>query len=66
MQENERCKVQWDFTVQTDNMLEYPRPDIVIIDKEKIECIIIDLAVPGDQIITIKEQEKITNIKTCV
>ena len=36
-------------------------PDIVIVDKEKRECIIIiDFAAPGDQSITIKEREKIT------
>ena len=49
VQENERCKLLWDFTIQTDKVLEHRRPDIVIIDKEKKECILIDLAVPGDQ-----------------
>ena len=50
-----------DFTIQTDKVLEHRRLDIVVIDKEKKECIIIiDLAVPGDQNITAKEQEKIT------
>ena len=49
-----------DFTIQTDKVLEHRRLDIVVIDKEKKECIIIDLAVPGDQNIAAKEQEKIT------
>ena len=60
VQENERCKLLWDFTIQTDKVLEHRRPDIVVIDKEKKGCIIIDLAVSGDQNITAKEQEKIT------
>ena len=59
VQENERCKLLWDFTIQTDKVLEHRRPDTVVIDKEKKECILIDLAVPGDQNITAKEQEKI-------
>ena len=60
VQENERCKLLWEFTIQTDKLLEHRRPDIVVIDKEKKECILIDLAVPGDQNITAKELEKIT------
>ena len=40
--------------------IEHQRPDIVVIDKEKRECKIIDLAVPGDQNIKVKELEKIT------
>ena len=59
VQENERWKLLSDFTIQTDKVLEHRRPDIVIIDKEKKECILIDFAVPGDQYITAKEQEKI-------
>ena len=40
--------------------IEHRRPDIVVIDKEKRECKIIDLAVPGDQNIKVKELEEIT------
>ena len=60
VQENERCKWLWDFTIQTDKVLEHWRPDIVVIDKGKKECIIIDFAVPEDQNITAKEQERTT------
>ena len=48
VQENERCKLLWNFTIHTDKVLEHRRPDIVVIDKEEKECILIDLAVPGD------------------
>ena len=40
--------------------IEHRRLDIVVIDKEKRECKIIDLAVPGDQKIKVKELEEIT------
>ena len=40
--------------------IEHRRLDIVVTDKEKRECKIIDLAVPGDQNIKVKELEEIT------
>ena len=40
--------------------IEHRSLDIVVIDKEKRECKIIDLAVPGDQNIKVKELEEIT------
>ena len=60
VQENERCKFLSDFTIQPEKVLERRRPDIVVIDKEKKECILIDQAVPGGWNINAKEQEKIT------
>ena len=59
VQENEEYKVLWDFNIQTDKVTEHKRPDIVCINKQKRECHIIDFAIPGDQNIAIKEQEKI-------
>ena len=58
--ENDKCKILWGFAIQTDKEIEHQRPDIVVIDKEKRECKIIDIAVPGDQNIKVKELEKIT------
>ena len=60
MLENEKCKILWDFAIQTDEEIEQRRPDIVVIDKEKREFKIIDIAVLGDQNIKVKELEKIT------
>ena len=57
MQENERWKTLLGFILQTDKMLEHRRPDIVVLDREKRECIIIDFAVPGNKNITTKWQE---------
>ena len=60
MLENEKCKILWDFAIQTDKEIEHRRPDIVVIDKEKREFKMIDIAVLGDQNIKVKELEKIT------
>lgn len=35
------------------------KPDIVVLEKEKKKCIIIDVAIPGDNRIRKKEKEKI-------
>ena len=49
----------WDFSVQTDHVIEARRLDLVVIDKKKRTCKIIDFAVPGDSRIKEKEKEKI-------
>ena len=53
-----------EFAVQTYKEIEHRRPDIVVIDKEKRECKIIDIAVPGDQNFKVKELEKIIKYRT--
>ena len=45
---NEKYKILWDFSIQTYKEI----PDIVV--KEKRECKIIDIAVPGDQKIKVQ------------
>ena len=45
--ENEDYKILWDFSIQTDHVIEAQRPDLIVVDKEK-SCKIIDFAVPGD------------------
>ena len=57
--ENEDCKILWDFSIQTDHVIEAQRPDLVVVDKKRRTCIIIDFAVPGDSRIDEKEKEKI-------
>ena len=59
MLENEGCKILWDFPIQSDTVIEHRRSHIVCIDKIVKSCLIIDVAVPGDQNIIVKEQEKI-------
>ena len=41
-------KLLWDFNIQTDNVIEARRPDLVLVDKEKKERQIIDIAIPVD------------------
>ena len=48
----------WDFSIQTDHVIEAQRPDLVVVDKER-SCKIIDFAVPGDSKIEEKEKDKI-------
>ena len=48
-----------DFTIQYNRYVKNRRPDIVIVEKSKNECKIIDIAVPNDERVRDKEQEKI-------
>ena len=47
----------WDFSIQTDHVIEGRRPDLVIVDKKE-RSKIIDFAVPGDGRIE-EEKDKI-------
>eukprot|EP00795_Rhopilema_esculentum_P003281 gene3280-biopygen1499 len=52
-------KILWDVNIQTDNVIQARRPDIVVVNKKERKCYIIDVAVPGDVRIAEKEMEKI-------
>ena len=54
-----KCKILWDFSIQTNKVIEHRRPDVVCIGKIAKSCLIIDIAIPGDQNIIVKEQEMI-------
>ena len=56
--ENDSWKILWDFTIQTDHVIEARRRDMVIIDKTKNECKIIDFACPFDSRIEEREKDK--------
>ena len=57
--ENEDYKILWDFSIQTDHVIEARRPDLVVVVKTERSCKIIDFAVPGDSRIEEKEKDKI-------
>ena len=57
--ENEDYKILWDFSIQTDPVVEVRRLDLVAVDKRKRTCKTIAFAVPGDSRIEEKEKEKI-------
>ena len=54
--ENGDFKILWDFSIQTDNVIEVWRPVLVVVDKKRRTCKIIDFAVPADS--RIEETEK--------
>ena len=56
--ENDRCKLLWDFAIRTDKVIKEHRPDIVILNKEKREAMLVDVAIPGDARVVNKELEK--------
>ena len=56
--ENDSHKLQWDFNIQTDPLIPARRPDLIIINKRKRICKIVDFAVSADHRINLKESEK--------
>ena len=56
--ENDSHKLLWDFNIQTDHLIPARRPDLIIINKRKRICKIVDFAVPADHRINLKESEK--------
>ena len=54
----------WDFSIQTDHVIEASRPDLVVVGKRERSCDIIDFTVTGDSWIEEKENDKIENVKT--
>jgi len=55
--ENEKVKILWDFSIETDYVIQARRPDIVVKDKEMNHTWIIDIAMPGDARIEEKEEK---------
>ena len=53
--ENATHKLQY---IQTDHLIPARRPDLIIINKKKRTCKIVDFAVPADHRIKLKECEK--------
>ena len=49
----------WDINIQYDNVIEARRPDIILIDKKAQKGIIIDIAVPADVRVGVKERERL-------
>ena len=46
--ENDSHKLLWDFNIQTDHLIQVRRPDLIIINKRKRICKMVDFAVPAD------------------
>ena len=56
--ENDTHKLLWDFDIQTDHQIPARRPDLIIINKKKRICKIVDFAVPADHRINLKKCAK--------
>ena len=63
MVEGKNVTILWDFTVQTDRKMDANRPDIIIKNYEERTCIMIDVAIPSDQNISLKEFQKLSKYK---
>ncbi len=55
--------IMWDVPIVTDRTILANRPDIVLHDKIEKTCLLIDIAVPDDTNIMLKETEKISKYK---
>ena len=55
---NDKAKILWDFTIQTDRKMSHNRPNVVVIDKEINERHIVYVACPVDNRVCLKEHEK--------
>lgn len=53
----------WDTQVQTDRSIKANKPDIIIKDKKRRTCQLIDVAIPSDYNVTEKEAEKYLKYK---
>ena len=55
--------ILWDFSFRTDSTIEANRPDIVIKHKQNKICQLIDMSVPSESNIFVKEFENLGNTK---
>ena len=62
--ENEEHKTLWDFSIQTDHVIEARRPDMIIVEKKNNKCQIIDFAVPFDTRVDEKKRKRYSSTKT--
>ena len=56
--ENNTHKLLWDFDIYTNHLISARRRNLIIINKKKRTCKIVDFAVPADNRIKVKECEK--------
>ena len=56
--DNETHKFLWDFEIQTDHLISDRRSDLVMINKKKWTCRIVDFVLPADHREKLKENDK--------
>ena len=57
--EEDNVKLILDINIQWDNVLEARIPGLILVDRKRKSCVIVDIAVPGDCRIREKELKKI-------
>ena len=57
--ENTKVKLLWDFNIQCDRNIIARRPDLLLVDKERKHCLLIDITVPRNDRVAEKEDEKV-------
>ena len=61
--EGKNVTILWDITVHKDRKIDGSRPDIIIKNHEEPTCVIMGVAVPSDQNISLKEFQKLSKYK---
>ncbi|CAH3140145.1 unnamed protein product [Porites evermanni] len=61
---NNNITIMWDMPVNTDRTITAHRPDIIVKDSVNSTCKLIDMTVPSDRNIALKETEKKASTKT--
>ena len=61
--ENNKCKIIWDFTVQTDHEIYRRKSVVILVQNDKNLCQIIYFAFPNDGRVDRKELEQIEHCK---
>ena len=56
VQENETHKLLSDFAIQTDHLISARGPNLMIVNKKKQICRVVDFAVPADHRVKLKER----------
>ena len=59
-----KITIMWDMPVHTDRTITANRPDIIIKDSVNSTCKLIDMSIPSDRNIALKEIEKKASTKT--
>ena len=47
--ENDKVKILWDFSIQTESKINHNKPDLILLEKKEKICYIVDVACPFDQ-----------------
>ena len=61
--ECDNVTILWDFPVNTDRNISANRPDIIVKDRNKGSCLLIDMSIPTDRNISSKEFDKLSKYK---